>query len=103
MNPSPLTPLQKATICAAYSDDSNLSDMLVACQFIMGCFAFMYYHNFIAQYNVTYADLLELAINGLSSHDQKELLKGLAQHLENQSILGHDVSCLSLLKTCLGI
>ncbi|KXJ89068.1 cytidylyltransferase family-domain-containing protein [Microdochium bolleyi] len=62
------------------------------CQFIMGCFAFMYYHNFIAQYNVTYADLLELAINGLSIHDQKELFKGLNQYLENQGVLGPDVA-----------
>jgi hypothetical protein len=34
-----LTALQKASICVASSDDSNLSDMLVACQFIMGCYS----------------------------------------------------------------
>lgn len=36
---SHLTPLQKASICVANADDSNISDMLVACQFIMGCYS----------------------------------------------------------------
>eukprot|EP00026_Physarum_polycephalum_P005727 Phypoly_transcript_05765.p1 GENE.Phypoly_transcript_05765~~Phypoly_transcript_05765.p1 ORF type:complete len:617 (+),score=123.44 Phypoly_transcript_05765:53-1852(+) len=40
MNPgTQLTPLQKATICVANSDDSNLSGMLVACQLMMGCYS----------------------------------------------------------------
>lgn len=38
-NNNTLTPLQKATICVNEADStSNLSDMLVACQFILGCY-----------------------------------------------------------------
>jgi phosphatidate cytidylyltransferase len=61
------------------------------CQFIMGCFSFMYYHNFVAQHNVGLGDVMELAITGLSPEDQTELVRNLVRYLENQSILGTEV------------
>ncbi|RYO74641.1 hypothetical protein DL764_010794 [Monosporascus ibericus] len=62
------------------------------CQFIMGCFAFMYYHNFIAQHNVGLGDVMSLAIWGLSPEEQIELVKGMTKFLENQGTWGPEVS-----------
>jgi phosphatidate cytidylyltransferase len=63
------------------------------CQFIMGCFAFMYYHNFIAQHKLNVGDVLELAITGLTPDEQTELVRGVSRYLENQGVWGPEVSC----------
>lgn len=62
------------------------------CQFIMGFFAYMYYHSFIAVYNVSLGGVIEAAITGLSSEDQMELVKGISKHLYNQGIVSESVS-----------
>ncbi len=64
------------------------------CQFIMGCFAFMYYHGFIAQHKANLGDVMSLAIRGLSPDDQVELIRGLVKILENQGTFGPEVSFL---------
>ena len=62
------------------------------CQFIMGFFAYMYYHSFIAVYKVSLGGVIETAINGLTSEEQVELVKGLGKHLWNQGVVGDGVS-----------
>jgi hypothetical protein len=41
MNTPPLTPLQKASVCVAAAGDANVSEMLEACQFIMGQYSLL--------------------------------------------------------------
>ena len=62
------------------------------CQFIMGFFAYVYYHSFIATYQVKMGSVLETAINGLSPEDQIELVKGMGRYLANQGVLAESVS-----------
>lgn len=62
------------------------------CQFIMGCFAFMYYHNFIASHKAGLGDVLSLAIRGLTPEEQVELVRGMVRVLENQGTWGPEVS-----------
>ena len=62
------------------------------CQFIMGCFAFMYYHNFIAQHKAGLGDVMSLAIRGLTTDEQVELVRGMVKFLENQGTWGPEVS-----------
>ncbi|KAK7744316.1 phosphatidate cytidylyltransferase [Diatrype stigma] len=62
------------------------------CQFIMGCFAFMYYHNFIASHKAGLGDVLSLAIRGLTPDEQVELVRGMVRFLENQGTWGPEVS-----------
>ncbi|KAF4630431.1 hypothetical protein G7Y89_g7709 [Cudoniella acicularis] len=50
------------------------------CQFIMGFFAYMYYHSFIALYKVSLGGVIETAITGLTPEEQMELVKGIAKH-----------------------
>lgn len=65
------------------------------CQFIMGCFAYMYFHTFIALNKVSYGDVMELAITGLTVDEQIELVKGMGRYLENQGTWGPQVmACL---------
>ncbi|KAK7956998.1 phosphatidate cytidylyltransferase [Apiospora aurea] len=65
------------------------------CQFIMGFFAYIYYHTFIALNNITYGQVMELAITGLSPAEQVELMRGMAHYLENQGTWSHQVmTCL---------
>ncbi|KAI1845938.1 hypothetical protein JX265_011166 [Neoarthrinium moseri] len=65
------------------------------CQFIMGCFAYMYFHTFIALNKVSYGHVMELAITGLTVEEQIELMKGMGQYLENQGTWGPSVvACL---------
>src|ERR1700722_9701120 len=47
------------------------------CQFIMGLFAYMYYHSFIAVYKASVGSVMELAITGLTYEEQMEVVKGL--------------------------
>ncbi|ELR06996.1 hypothetical protein VC83_06785 [Pseudogymnoascus destructans] len=63
------------------------------CQFIMGFFAYMYYHSFIALNNVTLGDVIETAIQ-LAAEEQMELVKGISKHLYNQGVISDTVlSC----------
>lgn len=62
------------------------------CQFIMGFFAYMYYHSFIAVYKVSLGGVIEMAITGLSPEEQMELVKGIGKHLVNQGVVSDEVS-----------
>ncbi|KAG1057340.1 hypothetical protein G6F43_000826 [Rhizopus delemar] len=61
------------------------------CQFLMGLFAFMYYHSFIKMYNVSVGTILALIINNLSSKEQLELLERLQTYLINQDHLASQI------------
>ncbi|KAL2214630.1 phosphatidate cytidylyltransferase [Sarocladium strictum] len=54
------------------------------CQFIMGFFAYIYYHTFIAVYKANLGTIMETAINGLTPDEQIELVKGMSRYLSNQ-------------------
>lgn len=56
------------------------------CQFIMGFFAYMYYHSFIATSHFGLGDVIELAIQ-MSPGDQLELVRGMAHTLINHGHL----------------
>ena len=62
------------------------------CQFIMGMFAYMYYHSFIAIHKASLGSVMELAITGLTPDEQIELVRGMTRYLANHEILGQDVS-----------
>lgn len=66
------------------------------CQFIMGFFAYMYYHSFIAVHKASLGSVLELAITGLTPEEQIELVRGMGRHLANQGIWGSQVSAFDL-------
>ncbi|KAL3960653.1 hypothetical protein ACCO45_005770, partial [Purpureocillium lilacinum] len=57
------------------------------CQFIMGFFAYMYYHTFIAVHQVTLGSVLETAITSLGPDEQVELVKSMARYLGNQGVV----------------
>ena len=61
------------------------------CQFIMGFFAYMYYHSFIAVYKVSLGGVIETAITGLTLDEQMELVKGISKHLHNQGVIAEGV------------
>lgn len=61
------------------------------CQFIMGFFAYMYYHSFIALYKVSLGGVIESAITGLTLDEQMELVKGISKHLVNQGVISEGV------------
>jgi phosphatidate cytidylyltransferase len=61
------------------------------CQFIMGFFAYLYYHSFISTHAVKLGNVLETAITSLSVEDQIELVKGMAQYLNNQGIVNESI------------
>jgi phosphatidate cytidylyltransferase len=62
------------------------------CQFIMGFFAYMYFHTFVAIHKVSLGSVLETAITSLNPDEQLELVKGMGHYLRNQGILTDDVS-----------
>ncbi len=62
------------------------------CQFIMGFFAYMYYHSFIATHKTSLGNVMELAITGLTPEEQVELLRGVGRYLRNQAIVSEKVS-----------
>ena len=62
------------------------------CQFIMGFFAYMYYHSFIVVHKASLGSVLESAITGLSPEEQIELVRGMGRHLVNQGVWGSQVS-----------
>ncbi|KPM38302.1 putative phosphatidate cytidylyltransferase [Neonectria ditissima] len=57
------------------------------CQFIMGFFAYMYYHSFIALHKVNLGSVLETAITSLSPEEQIELVKSMGRYLGNQGVV----------------
>jgi len=61
------------------------------CQFIMGFFAYLYYHSFIAVYNISLGGVIEQAIIGLTAEEQIELVKGISKHLYNQGVIREGV------------
>lgn len=61
------------------------------CQFIMGFFAYMYYHSFIAVYKASVGDIIETAINGLTVEEQLEVVRGLGKYLYNQGTVSETV------------
>lgn len=63
------------------------------CQFIMGFFAYLYYHSFIATHKASVGSVLELAITGLTPKEQVELLRGVGHYLRNQAIISEEVGC----------
>ncbi|KAL1987526.1 hypothetical protein VTN96DRAFT_3453 [Rasamsonia emersonii] len=66
------------------------------CQFIMGFFAYMYYHTFIAIHKASVGDIIETAITGLTADEQLELVRGLSKYLYNQGTVSEKVlSCLN--------
>ncbi|KAL6236305.1 hypothetical protein BDW75DRAFT_207209 [Aspergillus navahoensis] len=67
------------------------------CQFIMGCFAYMYYHSFIAVFKASVGDIIEAAINGLTVDEQLEVVRGLSKYLYNHGAVPESV--LELLST----
>ncbi|KAL2120276.1 hypothetical protein VTJ04DRAFT_4302 [Mycothermus thermophilus] len=60
------------------------------CQFIMGFFAYIYYHTFIAFKHTSAAHVLELAIMELTTDEQLEVVKGVVKYLSNQGIVKTD-------------
>ena len=61
------------------------------CQFIMGFFAYMYYHTFIATHKASLGSVMELAITGLTPEEQVELVRGIGRYLRNQAIISEEV------------
>lgn len=61
------------------------------CQFIMGFFAYIYYHTFIAVNKASLGDIMELAITGLTVDEQFELVRGMGRYLGNQGLVGPEV------------
>ncbi|KAK2735707.1 hypothetical protein FQN57_001156 [Myotisia sp. PD_48] len=57
------------------------------CQFIMGLFAYMYYHSFIAVHKASVGGVIESAITGLTVDEQVEVIKGLSKYLYNQGVV----------------
>ncbi|KAK0732309.1 cytidylyltransferase family-domain-containing protein [Lasiosphaeris hirsuta] len=65
------------------------------CQFIMGFFAYVYYHTFIAVRSTTVGAVMETAITELTIDDQIELIKGMLKYLSNQdAITDEQLACL---------
>lgn len=61
------------------------------CQFIMGFFAYMYFHTFIEVHKVTLGSVLETAITSLDPEEQVELVKSMCRYLSNQGIMPEEV------------
>lgn len=62
------------------------------CQFIMGFFAYMYYHSFIAVHShATVGGILETAITSLSPEEQMEVVERLGRYLVGQGIVSDKV------------
>jgi phosphatidate cytidylyltransferase len=61
------------------------------CQFIMGFFAYMYYHSFIAVYKTSVGEIISEAINGLTPEEQLDVVRGLGKYLNNQGVVSDKV------------
>ena len=62
------------------------------CQFIMGFFAYMYYHTFIALHHVNLGTVLETAITSLTQEEQIEFVRSMSRYLGNQGVMSEAVS-----------
>ncbi|CEJ80048.1 Putative Phosphatidate cytidylyltransferase [[Torrubiella] hemipterigena] len=62
------------------------------CQFIMGFFAYMYYHTFIAVYKASVGSVLETAITRLGYDEQVELVKSMCRYLGNQGVVPEELA-----------
>ncbi|KAI5457019.1 cytidylyltransferase family-domain-containing protein [Mariannaea sp. PMI_226] len=60
------------------------------CQFIMGFFAYMYFHTFVAIHKVNVGTVLETAVTSLTPEEQVELVKSMGHYLTNQGIMPAD-------------
>jgi phosphatidate cytidylyltransferase len=68
------------------------------CQFIMGFFAYMYFHTFVAIHKVSLGSVLETAITSLNPDEQVELVKSMGHYLRNQGIVTEDaIACIDQL------
>ncbi|QPC71605.1 hypothetical protein HYE68_002357 [Fusarium pseudograminearum] len=68
------------------------------CQFIMGFFAYMYFHTFVAIHKVSLGSVLETAITSLNPDEQVELVKSMGHYLRNQGIVTEDaIACIDRL------
>lgn len=65
------------------------------CQFIMGFFAYIYYHTFIAVNKVNLGAVMEMAITGLTPDEQAELVRGVGRYLVNQGVWQSEVTYFS--------
>jgi phosphatidate cytidylyltransferase len=61
------------------------------CQFIMGFFAYMYFHTFIEVHKVSLGSVLETAITSLQPEEQIELVKSMCRYLSNQGLMPQEV------------
>jgi phosphatidate cytidylyltransferase len=61
------------------------------CQFIMGLFAFIYYHTFIAFKRSSVTHVMELAIMELTADEQLDVIKGVLKYLANQGVVKPEV------------
>lgn len=61
------------------------------CQFIMGFFAYMYFHTFIEVHKVSLGSVLETAITSLAPEEQVELVKSMCRYLSNQGLMPQEV------------
>ncbi|KAL2264196.1 hypothetical protein VTK26DRAFT_472 [Humicola hyalothermophila] len=57
------------------------------CQFIMGLFAYIYYHTFIAFKRSSVSHVMELAIMELTADEQIDVIKGVLKYLSNQGVV----------------
>ncbi|KAL7918383.1 cytidylyltransferase family domain-containing protein [Trichoderma austrokoningii] len=65
------------------------------CQFIMGFFAYMYFHTFIEVHKVSLGSVLETAITSLAPEEQVELVKSMCRYLSNQGLMPQELqACL---------
>ncbi|EAA29473.1 phosphatidate cytidylyltransferase [Neurospora tetrasperma FGSC 2508] len=61
------------------------------CQFIMGFFAYIYYHTFIAQSKVDFDEVLEIVATRLTIDDHKKLLLFIAKYLVNHNAIDSSI------------
>lgn len=62
------------------------------CQFIMGLFAYIYFHTFIAFKRSSVSHVMELAIMELTADEQIDVIKGVLKYLTNQGVVKPEVS-----------
>lgn len=65
------------------------------CQFVMGLFAYLYYHSFIEFHQYSLGDVVQSAVTGLTTAQQIALVKQMSQYLVNQGVAEQEVRCLN--------
>ncbi|KAM7183665.1 Cytidylyltransferase family domain containing protein [Naviculisporaceae sp. PSN 640] len=61
------------------------------CQFVMGLFAYLYYHSFIEFHQYNLGDVVQSAVTGLTTAQQIALVKQMSQYLVNQGVAEQDL------------